>query len=105
MKKPRIANKLLESLEQAAQMQKGKLKGRETIKRMSKPAPVWTSKKIQELRLKIFKMSQPEFASLLNVKPGTIKSWEQNLKTPGGAAARLLEVLSKQTSIADDLAS
>lgn len=50
-------------------------------------------------------MGQPIFASLLNVKSATVRAWEQGQRTPDGAAARLLEVLSNDVEIADKLAS
>ncbi len=105
MKKKRIADDLLQSLQEAVAMEKGKLKGREITRRLSKPAPKWSKKDIKKLREEVFHMSQPLFASLLNVKPATVRAWEQGQRTPDGAAARLLEVLSKETHIADDLAS
>lgn len=38
------------------------------------------------------RLSQPVFASLLNVSPETVKAWEQGKRVPEGAAVRLLEV-------------
>jgi putative transcriptional regulator len=105
MKKKRIANDLLQSLQEAVAMEKGELKSRETTRKLSRPAPKWSKKDIKKLREEVFHMSQPLFASLLNVKPATVRAWEQGQRTPDGAAARLLEVLSKETHIADDLAS
>jgi putative transcriptional regulator len=105
MKKKRIADELLNSLEEAVQMETGKLKGRETSRTLSRPAPKWTKKSIKKLREEVFHMSQPIFASLLNVKPATVRAWEQGQRTPDGAAARLLEVLSNDIEIAEKLAS
>lgn len=105
MRKKRIANHLLQSLQEAAAMEKSELKGRETIRKLSRPAPKWSKKDIKKLREEVFHMSQHIFASLLNVKPATVRAWEQSQRTHDGAAARLLEVLSSETHIADDLAS
>jgi putative transcriptional regulator len=105
MNKKRIATELLKSLEEAAKMESGELHGRETFRRLSRPAPKWTKKKIKKLRVEVFQMSQPIFASLLNVKPATVRAWEQGQRTPDGAAARLLEILSSDVGIADKLAS
>jgi putative transcriptional regulator len=104
-KQKRMADGLLKSLEEAVAMERGELKGRETTRTLSRPAPKWSKTQIKKLRLEVFHMSQPVFASLLNVKPATVRAWEQGQRTPDGAAARLLEVLSKDQSIADDLAS
>lgn len=38
------------------------------------------------------KLSQAVFAKALNVKPDTVRSWEQGKRVPDGAAVRLLEL-------------
>lgn len=50
-------------------------------------------------------MSQPVFASLLNVKAATVRAWEQGQRVPDGAPARLLEILAGDATIAEKLAS
>lgn len=105
MKKKRMAEGLLKGLQQAAQMERGMVRGRERTRTFSREAPKWTSKAIQRLRLEVFGMSQPVFASLLNVKPATIRAWEQGQRTPDGAAARLLEILAENSGLAEKLAS
>ena len=105
MKNKRVANGLLKSLKEAAAMERGELVGRETSRGLSRPAPKWSKLAIKKLRVDVFKMSQPVFASLLNVKPATVRAWEQGQRTPDGAAARLMEILSKDVEIADELAS
>ncbi|HYD98875.1 MAG TPA: DNA-binding transcriptional regulator [Alphaproteobacteria bacterium] len=42
------------------------------------------------------KLSQPVFAVLLNVSSSTVAQWEQGLKQPSGAAARLLDVIERK---------
>jgi putative transcriptional regulator len=103
--KTRMADGLLKGLKQAVQMEKGEITGRERVSTLSRPAPKWTKKEIQKLRTEVFHMSQPVFASLLNVKPATIRAWEQGQRTPDGAAARLLEILANDHELAEDLAS
>ena len=105
MKKKRIADELLNSLQEAVKMERGEIVGREVVRKLSKPAPKWTKKGIKKLREEVFQMSQPIFASLLNVKPATVRAWEQGQRTPDGAASRLLEILSKDNDIANELAS
>lgn len=104
-KKKHIFDDLLGSLNEAAAMERGELQGRETKRTFSRPAPKWSKTQIKKLREEVFQMSQPIFASLLNVKPATVRAWEQGQRTPDGAAARLLEILAKDESIAEDLAS
>jgi len=105
VKKKRMADGLLKSLQEAVQMEKGLLKGREAFRRLSKPAPKWTKSGIKKLREEVFQMSQPVFASLLNVKTTTVRAWEQGQRSPDGAASRLLEIFSKDVDIAEELAS
>lgn len=69
MKKKRLADELLKSLQEAVAMEAGELKGRESFRKLSRPAPKWTKASIKKLREEVFQMSQPIFASLLNVKP------------------------------------
>lgn len=54
--------------------------------------PVFNAKKIKALR-KREKVSQPVFASFLNVSPSTVKKWEAGDMYPSGAAVRLLDII------------
>lgn len=82
---------------------KGKLKLKETVRELPGPAPLWKSKDIQKLRRDIFRMSQSQFAILLNDSLPTIQAWEQGQKTPSGSAARLLELISLDSEILEKL--
>jgi putative transcriptional regulator len=103
--KKRMADGLMKGLKQALEIEKGELKSRERVRSISRPAPHWTKNAIKKLRENVFNMSQPTFAQLLNVSTATIRAWEQGQRTPDGAAARLLEVLSQDTELVDKLAS
>lgn len=105
MKKKRMADGLLKGLKEAARMERGSLTGRERVRTLSRPAPKWSKLEIKRLRTETFNMSQPVFASLLNVKPATVRAWEQGQRIPDGAAARLLEILSVDSSLAKKLAA
>lgn len=105
MKKKRMAEGLLKGLKQSVKIEKGALVGRERVRTLSRPAPKWSRHEIKRLRTNVFHMSQPVFASLLNVKPATIRAWEQGQRMPDGAAARLLEILEENTNIAQKLVS
>lgn len=67
-------------------------KYREVTVTMPDPVKRYTPEDVAALRARL-KMSQGEFAVLLNVSPKTVESWEQGLRPPGAAAARLLQVL------------
>ncbi len=105
MKKKKMAAGLLKGLQQASAMERGELTGRERVRTLSRPAPKWTKNEIKRLRQNVFHMSQPVFASLLNVKAATVRAWEQGQRTPDGAASRLLEVLAQNAGIVEKLAS
>jgi DNA-binding transcriptional regulator YiaG len=100
-----MAEGLLTGLQQAAQMERGEVVGRERARRLSRPAPKWSRRAIRRLRTEVFHMSQPVFASLVNVKPATVRAWEQGQRVPDGAAARVLELLAGDSTIVDKLAS
>lgn len=104
-KKKTIAAGLLQGLQEAHAHSKGKMKLSETVRDIPGPAPDWKAGEIRQLRKDVYHMSQEEFALLLNVKAPTVRSWEQGQKLPSGSAARLLEVLSVDTSILKKLAS
>lgn len=105
IKKRRMADGLIQGLQQAVRMEQGERIGRERVRTLSRPAPKWSKQEIRRIRTEVFQMSQPVFASLLNVKVSTVRAWEQGQRIPDGAAARLLEVLSENVSIAEKLAS
>ncbi|MEI7819343.1 MAG: transcriptional regulator [Verrucomicrobiota bacterium] len=90
-------NLLLESLRGHADALEGKRKitMRTTILRLAKPAPLLRARDIFAIREKLH-VSQPVFASLLNVPLATARSWEQGTRKPSGAALRLLELVSRQ---------
>lgn len=49
------------------------------------------SERVRNVRRKLA-VSQREFANLLNVSVSAVRAWEQGLRTPDGASARLLEI-------------
>ena len=69
--------------------------------------PPFDADRIQELR-RTFNVSQRVFAEMLNVSLATVRAWEQGVRTPDGAAARLLgiaerhpETILEATSLAE----
>lgn len=59
------------------------------------PVHEMTPKQIKKLRERE-KMSQPVFASLLNISPSIVKQWEQGTKRPRGSSLRLLNLVAEQ---------
>lgn len=94
VKKKRMAEGLMQGLQEAVLISQGKISpGRVTFCLSFRPAPKWSKTAIKKLREQ-YKMSQPAFASMLNVKVTTLRAWEQGQRTPDSAAARLLEIFS-----------
>ena len=70
----------------------------ERIKTLSSPPPAYTPARVARIRIKKAKMSQSVFASFLNVTTSTVQKWESPAsgKHPGGAAAKLLQIIEKK---------
>ncbi len=68
------------------------------IKALSSPPPAYTPERVAHIRLKKAKMSQKVFATFLNVTPSAVQKWESPAsgKHPGGAAAKLLQIIEKK---------
>lgn len=56
------------------------------------PIKKMTPNQIKKIRLKE-RISQPVFASFLNVSPSTVKKWETGEKVPSGIALRMLNIV------------
>ena len=59
------------------------------------PVPEYDAVAIKLLRQK-YEISQASLASILNISLATIKHWELDLKKPGGAASKLLDLLDRK---------
>jgi putative transcriptional regulator len=68
------------------------------IKTLCSPPPVYTPAHVARIRVKKAKMSQSVFAGFLNVTTSTVQKWESPAsgKHPGGAAAKLLQIIDKK---------
>ncbi|MGQ0648888.1 MAG: helix-turn-helix domain-containing protein [Gemmatimonadaceae bacterium] len=55
-------------------------------------APRFSKEEIIRVR-KSYNFSQAVFASALNVKPATVRAWEQGQREPDGASSRLLQIV------------
>ena len=88
-----VEDALIYGLRGALAYEKGEKKLIKRSRQLPAPAPEFSSDEIRRLRQIIFQMSQPEFAIVLNVKPATLRSWEQGTRKPSDSALRLLQVL------------
>jgi len=59
------------------------------------PLPTYSSEKIQAIR-KQCNISQTVMASVFNISPSTIRSWEGGAKHPSGPSLKLLNILERK---------
>lgn len=64
----------------------------------AEPAPELDAADVRKIRQDL-EISQPVFAAVLNVSPETVKAWEQGKAPPGGAAARLLQIVQLRPDV------
>ncbi|QIW16841.1 hypothetical protein A4G20_03225 [Pasteurellaceae bacterium RH1A] len=57
---------------------------------------------IVEMRHKV-QLSQPKFAACLGISVATLRSWEQGLRKPSGAAKTLLDLLYRKPELIHEL--
>jgi putative transcriptional regulator len=104
-KTKRMADGLMQGLQEALAHSRGEKKLREHTVEIPGPAPKWTAAQIRQVRKERYRISQPLFAAVLNVTTSTVRAWEQGQKTPSGAAARLLQLLAMDSNWVERLAA
>ena len=80
---------LLDSMQQGADHAAGKITAR--THQLTTRAEAFSGEEIANIR-KRMNVSQAVFADLLNVPKATAISWERGLRSPSGAAVRLLQI-------------
>src|SRR5262245_39836931 len=96
MSEERFAD-LEESLQQALQHARGERHDLRTTVRAAPPKPM-KKREIIKLRQQL-NLSQPRFASVLNVSVKTVQAWEQGLREPSDAALKLLTIAKKHPEV------
>ena len=68
------------------------------IRTLCQKPPVFTPKRVVQIRKSKANMSQSVFAALLNVSVSTVQKWEapESGKHPSGAAAKLLQLIERK---------
>ena len=89
-------DELLVSMRQGADPATGKITAR-TCHLKSRTASI-SAKEIAAIRRKL-NVSQTVFAELLNVPKTTAVAWERGLRSPSGAAVRLLHIAGNSPSV------
>jgi putative transcriptional regulator len=92
-----LFNELLESVKQAAAIERGE----------QKPSRVFEVKKRTEVtRVRTqLGLSQSKFAALLGISANTLKNWEQGRRQPTGPAKVLLKVAARHPKAVLDAAA
>jgi putative transcriptional regulator len=109
-KKKSIEERLLASARQALEITRGKRAPARayslpllTARQASAvPAREYSADAIARLREQLG-LSQAVFAEVLNVSPATVRSWEQEQRTPDGAAVRMLQIAEDHPEVIREL--
>lgn len=96
-----LGSDLISSLREMIEFEKGEKRLRTTEAYIASPPPKWSKSAISKLRKDVIGVSQPVFASVLGVRPQTVKAWEQGLNEPSDMAKRLLEIIATNPQIAE----
>ncbi len=97
--KPKFKSDAFEAIHQAASgLERAEAISKKTMREYDalciKKAPDYNPAAIARIRLKN-NLSQPLFATYLNVSKSTVEKWESGDKHPTGAALRLLSIVEK----------
>ncbi|EOR6629547.1 NadS family protein [Escherichia coli] len=85
---------LIASAKEAVEIHKG-LRDPARVTRFERPD-------VKAIRAKVH-MKQDDFASLIGVSSSLVQSWEQGLRTPAGAALKLLRVIERKPEFVQEL--
>ena len=89
--KKELFEELLQSVKEAAAIERGELKPSRTFK-------VRTANDVVRVRGKLG-LSQPKFAALLGISENTLQNWEQGRRQPTGPAKILLRVAARHPRV------
>lgn len=93
-KRGTMFDRLKAGLQQAIEFEAGTRKLRVTEVSVPAPPGPFTAADVRRIREEL-SLSQAAFASLLQVSPRTVESWEHGLRRPSQAAARLLQFIEE----------
>lgn len=89
--KKELFDELLQSVKEAAAIERGELKPSRTLE-------VRTANDVVRVRGKLG-LSQPKFAALLGISENTLQNWEQGRRQPSGPAKVLLKVAARHPRV------
>lgn len=89
---------LLASAQEALDHSRGKVTLKSETLELPDEPPMFSKRRIKEIREKLLDVSQPVFATILACSPSAVKSWERGENTPSGSTRRLLQVIENDPS-------
>jgi len=98
--RPPFAERIKKGLEEIILHIEGKNELKTTIVEVPDPPPAIDRAGIVSLRDRL-KLSQTDFALLLNVPASTLRLWEAGKRKPTGASLRLLQVYSERPEVVE----
>lgn len=93
-----LGDVIVEGLKEAVAWAKGQVTLRRIDLELPSAAPKLAAAQIAALRNRLG-FSQVVFAKCMNVSVRTIQAWEQGLRTPDGAAFRLMDLVAAQPAL------
>jgi len=97
-----VADRIRKGLEEAIRHAKGEITLKTTTLEFPDRPPQVGAEELTKLRLKS-RMSQADFARMLNVSTKTVQSWEQGQRRPSQAALRLIQVFRQNPACSRSL--
>ena len=99
--KPEHFEELLESIRQMGDYLKGKpVPGVKVTYRLKPPSAA----EIKEVRTKVLGVTQEQFATIVGEGVGAVRTWEQGLRNPGGAASKIIRYVREHPEAAKEFA-
>ena len=86
---------LMEGLNEAVEIERGKLHGRKTVYEIQ-PVKKYDGSQIKQIRASIG-MTQVLFADYMGVSTKTVEAWEKGTNHPTGTACRLISMLENKS--------
>jgi putative transcriptional regulator len=88
---------IMQGLKEVKAHREGKIR-LPTTRLVIKPVPIYTAKKVKELR-KELRLAQSAFAAVCGVSTKTVEAWEAGTNTPSGAASRLFQIIERDPGL------
>lgn len=91
---------LLTSVKQMGEYLRGKKVPGAKVTYRGKPV---TAKEVRDVRTKVLKVTQEVFAQIVGEGVGAVRTWEQGVRNPGGAATKIIRLVKEHPEVAKEL--